>query len=153
MAATAIRHSKRSEMNAATTRRKITRALIAFSVISLPQVELVKEKLTSETVTPAASAKDAVTATACSGGISSTCTVTTSEVSELRTWMRAPDVEMSLATNTSVASSTPKVSLIGTSQALPPSKSRPRFRPWANSEPMVTTTATTARIGPTLRLP
>ncbi len=64
MAATAILHSNRIEMKIATTNRKITSARIAFSVISAPQVELVNEKLISSTVTPAASANDAVTASA-----------------------------------------------------------------------------------------
>jgi hypothetical protein len=145
-AATAMRHSNRSEMNTATTTRKITRARAAFSVISAPQVELVNEKLMSSTVTPAASAKSAVTASACSRGNTSTCTVTTSDVSELRSWIRAPLVETSLADSTSVASSTPKVSLAGMSQASPPSKSSPRFRPWVSNDPNVTTTATIARI-------
>ena len=41
--------------------RKTTSARIAFSVISRPHVELVNEKLTSCSATPAASAKSAVT--------------------------------------------------------------------------------------------
>ena len=47
MAATAMRHSKRIEMKSDTMMRNTTSARIAFSVISLPHVELVNEKLTS----------------------------------------------------------------------------------------------------------
>ena len=71
----------------------------------------------------AASAKSAVTCAACSRGRTSTWTVTTSAVSELRNWIRAPAVDTSLALSTSAASSTPKVSLAGMSHASPPSKS------------------------------
>ena len=59
-AASAIRHSKRNEMNRATSARNTTSARIAFSVISRPHVELTNETLTSAGSTPAASANAAV---------------------------------------------------------------------------------------------
>ena len=108
-------------------------------MISAPHVELMNEKLTSSALTPAASAKSTVTAAPSLRGSSSTCTVTTSAVSELRSWMRASDVEMPLSESTCSASATPKVSPAGMSQALPPSKSSPRLRPWVKSDTTVTT--------------
>src|ERR671911_2589035 len=70
-AAMAIRHSKRTQMNSDTAMKNTTSARIAFSVISCPQVELVKATLTAPTSTSAATAKSAVIAAAVSLGTSS----------------------------------------------------------------------------------
>ena len=140
-------------MNSDTTMKNTTSARIAFSVISLPHVELVNETLTSDRSTPAASASAAVMAADFSLDTSSIWTVTTSADSELRRWIRAPAVSMPWSCSTWSASWMSNVSLAGTSHALPPSKSRPRLSPWVNSDTMVMITMTIAAMKPTLRRP
>ncbi len=152
-AATAIRHSKRRLMNSDTTMKNTISALTAFSVISAPQVELVNATLTADVSTPAASANAAVISADFSLGTSSIWTVTTSADSEVRRWMRAPAVSMPWSCNTCSASSMSKVSLAGTSQALPPSKSRPRLSPCTDNDATVMIRMTIAATNPTIRRP
>ncbi len=61
IAAAAIRHSSRQAMKSATRTRKMTRALIAFSVMLRPHVELTELTLTDSTSTSAAAASASFT--------------------------------------------------------------------------------------------
>ena len=85
MAAIAIRHSNRIEMNTATRARKITSARSALYVISLPHDELTRLTLTSSGLTPAASANLAFISVPTSSGWSAIWTLMKSVA-----WIGAP---------------------------------------------------------------
>ena len=143
MAAAAIFHSNRQAMSTDTKTKNTSNARIDLMVILRPHDELTAATLTSSTGSPAFSASAVCTASRTAVLWSPTCTRIRSPSAPCNVCNFAFDVSMSFASSTSRTASMLNVAVTGASQATPPRKSIPRFKP-----PMMSATTETTRNAP-----